>query len=80
MENTIALQDAIVVSVLTLACLVFLGYFLFFDKPSPEDVEIDNIYRRIQDNKKMTKQIDKDLESATTKYEPIHNESIENNS
>ena len=54
----------IIISALTVASLIFIVYLLFFDKNNNEE-EINNIYKRIEDNEKMQIQINKDLDSAT---------------
>lgn len=65
MDNQ-SLLPAIWIAILAAACLTFFIYLLFFDKDDSHDVEIDNIYRRLEDNSKIEKSIQEELDRALT--------------
>lgn len=67
MDNQ-SILPAIWIAIVSAACLTFFIYLLFFDKDSSHDVEIDNIYRQLEDNSKMQDEINSDLRQATTHY------------
>lgn len=51
--------------IVAIGAIVLFLYFVLFDRTDVYDVEIDNIYRRIEDNNKLSNQIDEELEKAT---------------
>jgi len=51
--ETINIIQFIFLILLGIAIVIMFIYFIFFDKTDKHDVEIKNIYKRLEDNSKM---------------------------
>lgn len=51
--------------IVAIGAIVLFLYFVLFDRTDIHDVEIDNIYRRIEDNSKLSNEINDALDRAT---------------